>query len=280
MSKNIKKNTKNNSQTVGSSSIKYYFKKQEPTVENDLVVAENTSSTIPTYSKPISDFYNKCQLKSLESENCTERLCVDEKQQLKTKIQETKKTIDQILKAQQFAADIIKEKDEKILRLRTQIDSHNNQPSTSSQKATVNIESATVNVAPLNAYDNFSEWFSAEQLSMLRGIEKALSGDSTFILAVMRSLFEKNIDELKNITVAGQHRKNSMKKKIDEMTLKVITDIFNERINGVDEAAKSNRKKRLNKLLNSAITNINNANKNKHEDNSELQPMLIEKEKQ
>lgn len=284
---------------MSHSRITDYFRKQSTSVEKDnLVVDENVSGTIQT--KPVADFYNVCRLKSAQDENCTDVLCVDEKQQLKTKIEQAKKMIDQIVMAQQFATDIIKEKDEKILRLQTKIRSQNKQPSSAqgismqvniTQEATNKQPSSTqiistqaavnrIDIEPLNEFEKFSTHFNGEQLAMLRGVDKTLSGDSTFILVLMRLLYQNNIDDLQNVTVAG--RKNSTKKKIDEVVMKVITEIFDERIDRVETNgnAKEERKKRLNKLLNSAITNINTQNnKNKRKVNLESQPMLIEKEK-
>lgn len=272
---------KNNKKAVNNTTITDFFKKQVVSTESNLMSTENSSTANRTYPKPSSVFYNNCLLENVQDENCINALCADDKTDLKVKILEAKKTIDQILKAQQFAAEIIKEKEEKILLLQKQIGINEYvQPSSSSssswQEVTANV-AAKITSSNSLLFEDFVQSFTEEQLAIIRSIEKSFSADSTFILTVTRSLYANNLNDLQNITVKG--RKNCTKKEIDAQTLKTITDIFSERIDSItdiDEVAKMDRKKRLNTLLNRAITNINNVNKKKLDVVSETQPKLIQ----
>lgn len=235
-------------------------------------VQENQNNTKRTDPKPTNDFYKKCLLENIEEEKCTGFRCTSDKNELKMKIQKTKQEIEQILKAQKFAAEIIRDKDIKIALLQKQIEKHN------AAQIKSNPQEVSHNVVAMNGtpFEGFVHLFTEEQMESIRKVQNSVSADSTFILRITRSLYATNLNDVRNITVKGQGKDNS-KKEIDGGKLKVITDMFLERIDritDIDKASNEERKKRLNTLLNRAITNINNANKNPIDVNSESQPKL------
>lgn len=266
MPKTTRENNKINPKQV----ITNFFQVAE-TNERSSTAEVNQSNTKQTDPKPTADFYANYLLENIEDEKCTGFRCDADKNELKRKIEKTKQEIEQILKAQKFAAEIIKEKDNKIKLLQEQIEKHNAAKNQSDSQIATNI--AAMNKPP---FEDFVQWFTEEQMESIRKVQNSFSEDSTFVLRVTRSLYAENLNDVRNITVKGQG-KDSSKKKIDGEKLKIMTEMFSERIDGIadiEEASKDDRKHRLNTLLNRAITNISNSRKRQIDIDLEAQPQL------
>lgn len=161
--------------------------------------------------------------------------------------------------------EIIKEKDEEIEKYSKEIsktkpkESPNESPNSES---TLN-EMLVTNID--DPYAEFAGIFNDNQLKALRAIENAVSKDSTFILAILRFLYEDELDKLSNLSLKGK-----TKNKLPDEKLNIIKQMFDIRLrialNTENTADIKDRSSRLNKLLTAAIRNAaisnqkNNAN--------------------
>lgn len=103
-------------------------------------------------------------------------------------------------------------------------------------------------------YHEFVNEFSAESIEKFRSIGLAQEEDSAFVLALVRSLYENNLNVLSKKTVSGRS-KNKTKEPISPAKKSIITNIFNKRLGTNSNSGE--RKKKLNTLIKTAIGNIN-----------------------
>lgn len=211
---------------------------------------KNAITNFFTSKGTTANFYRNCLL-----ENCTRKSCSSEKASLREQIKLAKAELTRIQKAVNLVDDICDEKDKKIELMRSKLAS--------------SPDGTTTSIRVTLPFQDFANIFSENELQRLRSIDMAFSADSTFVLNVTRSIFKENLSELENATIRGQGMNNT-KKTMDSNKLKIITDMFGERMSllKVDESERMKRKKRLNTLLNRAIGNINKANQNEVVDNA------------
>lgn len=242
--------------------------KSVPPINNSLITnffgKENERRTSVCLQKEkqintINKFYRDCFSQTLfEEESCIRVSCITDKKTLKDKISHFKSELNRIQQATQVAMEICNEKDKEINLL---------------QSKSVNFETIgavsichnTNNSPNALLFQDFAHLFTEEQIRNFRSIDMTLPADSTFILHVTRSIYEKKLDELQQTTIKGKGKQSS-KNEMDADILKTITNMFVERIDSlqISQPEKENRKKRLNTLLNRAISNINKSvSKNK-----------------
>lgn len=239
-------------------------KKSQAPVNNSLITnffaKGNASETnvCTQQEKPDSEtnkFYSDCLSENIfEDDSCARVSCINKKVELKQKIESAKTELNRIQRATSVVKEICDEKDKVIHSLQM-----SNVISPDNETITVrhDITEANDSSKP-SPFQDFAHLFTEEHLTTFRSIDEAISSDSTFILHVTRSIYGRKLNELQHITIKGKGKNNS-KKEMDADTLKTITNMFGERIHAlkISEPEKNNRLKRLNMLLNRAITNIN-----------------------
>lgn len=242
--------------------------KSVPPINNSLITnffgKENERGTSVCLQKgkqinTINKFYRDCFSQTLfEEESCIRVSCITDKKTLKEKISHLKSELNRIQQATQVAMEVCNEKDKEINLLHSKSVNFENIGAVSICHNANNSPSALL-------FQDFAHLFSEEQIRNFRSVDMTLTADSTFILHVTRSIYEKKIDELQQTTIRGKGKQNS-KNEMDADILKTITNMFVERIDSlqISQPEKENRKKRLNTLLNRAISNINKSvSKNK-----------------
>lgn len=246
--------------------ITAFFEKKDDTERNN--VSENV-----TNENSVVNFYNRCISEAIVKERaCTRVTCTIQKSDLSDEISKAKANIHQIQRAQSVADEICKDKDNKIQQLQLEVGKMITvQPKSNEKKD--DIRNDLQNAPP---FINFAHVFNSEQLKNLRSIDMSETGDSSFILHVMRYLFEHDLSEVEKITIKFQS-KNSSKKPMSREKLQIITEIFLERLQKIDETLKNVRNKRLNMLMNRAITSIIKSLKRKCV-KPEDQPKLLDDE--
>lgn len=109
-------------------------------------------------------------------------------------------------------------------------------------------------------FHSFSNTFTNETLAKLRLIGTSLYEDSTFVLNVVKFLYNDRLSCLKNKSVSGRGAKaEENKTKITPEKMEIMKSIYAERIDSVTEHAyeRENRRKKLNKFIKDAIGTIN-----------------------
>lgn len=180
-----------------------------------------------------------------------------------------------------ICSHIISNKNRQIQMLREQLQKSENGESsnTESKNAALNIEpvneisdkvspiqtTALLNIEPIyeNPHNvssiqttapldhNFEE-FSSEQSAKLRSIGLTTREDSTFVLAVVRALYEERLEVLDKRTVTGR---NKQKEKMTPAKLFTIRKTFRQRLSKVADD-KEKRAKRLTELIKNAQYSI------------------------
>lgn len=113
-------------------------------------------------------------------------------------------------------------------------------------------------------YDNYEDAFGSSFVSELRGLDQSSRFDSTFILKCMKQLFG-NTSQLDLMTACGTDGKFTVPVEKRE----IIHDLFLQRLSsqGMSDIQISERYRRVNILINSAINNIRRANSPKKKNN-------------
>lgn len=250
----------------------FFEKKDDSERKKDDSERKKDSENV-TNENSVVNFYNRCISEAIVKERaCTRVTCTIQKSDLSDEISKAKANIHQIQRAQSVADEICKEKDNKIQQLQHEVGKMITvQPKSNEKKD--DIRNDLQNAPP---FINFAHVFNSEQLKNLRSIDMSETGDSSFILHVMRYLFEHDLSEVEKITIKCQS-KNSSKKPMSREKLQIITEIFLERLQKIDETLKNVRNKRLNMLMNRAITSIIKSLKRKCV-KPEDQPKLLDDE--
>lgn len=195
----------------------------------------------PTEVYPIIQFYNVAVVSQIES--CEITACVDTKSELKKKIETATLELEKIKKACAIATSICTEKDHEIENLKQRI-----------TKPTSNEFIGNARPVEQPKTDDFSfGHFTEQQLEAIRQIGDSFSNDSTFVSNILRFLYADDVDKLPNLSVTGRSNKG----KICAEKLNIITKMFSLRLQKQlnEKSEIDTRMSRLNKLLNSAITN-------------------------
>lgn len=234
--------------------------KIQPSKKNNLITnyfVESDKTDIPQEciitKDSIVEFYDIC-LKTAESQCCENQSCKEEKSALEEQLALCKVKLEQIKRAQETAESVCEEKDGVIAALKAELVL----PPTQNSHQNLTIEDTTKSLS----FSTFSSVLSEEQISQIRSIGNTTTEDSTFVLHIIRSLYQDNLEKLNNISVTGR-AKNAKKQPISPNKKKTVHSMFSERLDALDEA-KSNldkRKAQLNQLINRAIANIVKKNK-------------------
>lgn len=193
----------------------------------------------------VPDFYESCVLGKVE--NCIP--CSIQHAELKKKLADSLKKLNETQKAIDFCLEICSYKDQKIEQLRRK-----------AQLASCEEIEQPKPIASKKTFSNFEDQFTEEQLSELRSVPSTESGDSTFVLKGVRYVYESNLSKLANKSVVG---KSKDKEAITPEKLNLLKTMLDERLKTaeIDDVQQQKRAKRFNQHLNRAIINTNSLNK-------------------
>lgn len=154
-----------------------------------------------------SDFYSNCLAKKLNETSC-DSICKDKKIELKRKLAEEKLKLENIRKSFSSCVYMIKKKDEKINLLSEKLDKQKKSnidellcttPESNTKSEAEKCYSSKTETPMEELFTSYENVFSSDVLAKLRSFNSELSTDSTFILTVMRSLYQNDIQTLKGI---------------------------------------------------------------------------------
>lgn len=80
------------------------------------------------------------------------------------------------------------------------------------------------------SFAGFTEHFDSEELSKMRVIGTTESEDSTFVLSSIKNLYKNQLEEVSTKSVSGRSRGSNSKQKMTPEKLKILNDIFDERL--------------------------------------------------
>lgn len=192
------------------------------------------------------NFYEEC----LNENKCS---CEKQKNSLKMKIKEIKAKVIEYENMVKTARLVIAEKDEEIDRLQKDV---------CLGIALAETVITTVSVQSPIEFKSFSAHFDPDQLKHLRAINSDQRSDSTFILNVIKFLYDGRLESIGTKTVCGRIM-NADKAKImmTPQTKLIVERIYRERLNllGITELEQNVRRNKINKLIKDAFTNITKA---------------------
>lgn len=168
------------------------------------------------------------------NQKCTKQKCIEKQNELAKTLKAIKEKRNQVISALNIGEKILKNKSDKIVFLKSQISKLSGRSNDSEL-----------------IYIKFKESFPSDVLAILRSIDGRILSDSTFVLTCVRSLYKDELDRLKNISVTGRVRKNERKEKMSPQKLKVLRNIFDERLNAV--VSKSSERVQRTKKVNEHI---------------------------
>lgn len=103
-------------------------------------------------------------------------------------------------------------------------------------------------------FKRFADFFNENDLVHLRGIDHRSASDSTFIRQSLKFLYRNNLHVLSNKSAKGNKNKES----ITPQKMMILSNIFDERVSGMDLVEHEKRRRKLNfgRLIARAISNI------------------------
>lgn len=244
------------------------IKKGQSTIQNEL-----ETETLH------AQFYKDCFER--QNEACFEDECIKTKSELSTQAKNLIAKCEVHEKQIAICSHIISDKNREIQMLRMQLETSENGDSSNTEpkNTALNIEPIkknpdkvslihtetslhiepiyenSGNVNPIQTTAsldyNFKE-FSSEQLAKLQSIGLTTREDSTFVLTVVRALYEERLEVLDKRTVSGR---NKNKEKMTPEKLSTIRKIFRQRLSKVTDD-KEKRLKRLTELIKNAQYSI------------------------
>lgn len=203
------------------------------------------------------------------TQHCNKESCVNEKSNLKKKINDMKKKNNQIEIAIKTCATIIEKKKTEIDILQKTLKSTEFNLIGTKEPAEKVIEPKEKKSKVIQAegsqlsFTKFFEYFNELELAEIRSIGCSPREDSKFITLCLKAIYKGRLECLKNKSVSGRGRtKNESKEKLTPSKMPIIQEMFTERINIVTniDSERSNRLKVLNKLIKDGISNINRSN--------------------
>lgn len=212
----------------------------------------------------IAERFYKTQI----GKECAKIDCVQEKSKLQQQISETEKKIELRREQIKFAQTIIAEKNYEIARLQAVI-TPVEQPlvESASQFGREQMESgnqtAKINDPPMqkagqeknDAFAGFSLHFEEPQLADLRLIGITNREDSTFVFVAVRNLYHDRLEVLKKRSLTGRSE-NGDKQSLTPENVKVIKQLFKERMCQVEANERATRERNVNKLIKDSLENI------------------------
>lgn len=224
------------------SKISDYFKANKNSnleCHEDLLPEENSKTTH-------EEFYKNALLEQMNQ--CSEECDVDKKR-IKIKISDTLEKIKKIEDAIKTARDIVGEKEKLITELNFKLSPQPHQQ--------------TKCVTPM--FQVFDNLFDSDQLAKLRSFKLLKGEDAPFIRHIVQFLYSGNLKSLKIKTVCGRNVKGSeSKEKMTPEKHQTVEKMFVERLSQLESSERSDRFKRLNRLMKKAFANISKAEEMKN----------------
>lgn len=229
------------------------FFSQSKTVEIQLVERETAKKCVHT------EFYKNC-LEEQKNE-CRNGSCVKAIAEVSRKKEEMREKIRSIEEAISMCTSILSDKDVEIERLGKQADNFTAKKNAPNNDIQSNACGAfNISTESVKSFATFSKEFTEDELSNLRSINAAKSGDSTFVATCVKYAYKQNLSALKNKSVTGKSRKHGQAKQpVTPSKYKRLSEIFAERVNMITKnvAESKARKNGFNKYMKDAISNIN-----------------------
>lgn len=246
-----------------SKSISDYFKKQ----------TNKSSAAVPREDNPkppnqADDFYKQC----LQNCHviCKKEACMVIKSKLQNELKGLTMKCSYHEDAIKQCSVIIAEKDREIDELRRSIAANVKISNCTENLATASSESAgaivcgnatsTSNQNPNSMrFHEFTSVFDSAQLATLREVGLSMQKDSKFVTMLIRMLYDGRFECLKLKSVTGRCGKGGEQKTgITPRKMNILKNIFHERIQTatVDEFERDVRRKKLNKLIKDALSNV------------------------
>lgn len=229
-------------------SITDYFKKSKKAETLPSNNEQIQSSSEKFYRMAFAEQKSKCKKKS-----CIEIISALESQ-IKEMEEKNQNTKDAIITCE----SVIAEKNCQIKELEKKLSSTN---VTSDSVATLNRDTGCDSNEIL-IFHAFSNDFTSSQLANLREVSKEKRDDSKFISLALKSLYDKNLETLEMKSITGRSSKPGQKKeKMTPEKTAILGEIFHNRLQHAtaDLTERTNREKRLNKLIKDAQCNITKA---------------------
>lgn len=227
-------------QTEKSKKVTDFFSQ---TKKDSCVINEKES----VEEKTVENFYDKC----LREKKCQ---CEKKEASLKIKINALKEKLIEYENMVKIVRSVIEEKDEEINRLRKD----------------VSPDVTTQNTGPVElsqpSFVSFSLHFNPKQLEYLQTINSDERSDSTFVLNVIKFLYDGRHETLETKTACGRKiNVNEAKTLMTPQTKLIVERIYSERLNLLQLGALQHdvRRKKINKLIKDAFANITRSNQTK-----------------
>lgn len=247
---------------MNNSLITQHFQRKSEVIEVEEEKEIKKKATVEFYEQSLQENIKFTQ--SCENDSCSVE--IDE---LKKKIATAKSELSRILVGQSTVISICEEKDMQIECLESEIElipknsecandinpirndtPMHHEPLSSQKQPTSNVQ----------LFTRFVNDFTDDQLENIRKIGNATAEDSSFFLKILRSLYYADLSKLFTVSATGCSLKGQKKEKIQEEKMNILKGMFQERLenlrNATNQTEIDNRLSKLNKLLNTAITNI------------------------
>lgn len=176
--------------------ITRYFPVTKQTV---WVPVENVESTT-------EKFYKGCLIERENEVNCIEQNCASKKLELMNRLKDEKEKLANLEKSLLSCNFIIEEKNKKIAQLQGKLCASNKADPISNTKSIISPKTphhgfrrsfSKTPTSPI--FKNHEKYLSTQQLAQLRSFDRTMRDDSRFILLLMRSLYEHDLNELKSM---------------------------------------------------------------------------------
>lgn len=124
---------------------------------------------------------------------------------------------------------------------------------------------ATNSLDPTEAYKEFTDNFTEDQICELRSINFNKCKDSTFVMMMIKATYNENLSVLKNKSITGRSRLNDKKNcPLTPEKLALFEKIYRKRLLYSDNRERGARSSKFKKHVSSAILNLSrNDNKGK-----------------
>lgn len=207
---------------------------------------ENFAENVPKMISLSAEFYKACLNEQIDS--CKNSECLRKKNLLKKQVDEMKEKCRDVEDAIRICDSVMLDKDIKIKSLEQEI------------KVACAVDS---NVDPKNSasatqsFGGFSMHFSSEKLATLRSIGNNKREDSTFVSAIIKTLYADRLDAIKYKSVTGRS-KGEKKEAITPEKREILNEMFTERIYSTtdDNEERKIRLKKINDHIRFGLLNI------------------------
>lgn len=246
-----------------NSLITQHFGRKYEDIEAEINTEVKKKSTVEFYERSLQESIHSTQ--TCENNSCS--IAINE---FEKKIAAAKSELNRIMVGHSMVISICEEKDMQIKCLKSEIEltstvknsDFSNGFTAVQEDAPLTQESLALLEKPLTNVQLFSQFvndFTNEQLESIRKIGNSSAEDSTFVLNVLRFLYYADLHQLFNVSATGRSSKGKTKEKIPEEKIIILKGMFSERLENLRKTSNQveidQRMKRLNKLLNAAITN-------------------------